>query len=270
MESQPTLDLPDQPSNDLDSLEVTGTDEGSEQSLINAAEDNPDLLSDQETQQAEDAPQEQQSFDYNNINDIDVSALSDDVRAHVEPILNLVRQETSLLNAEKEAFENARKEFTELIDAMESSGYDVKPLQNRIDEQNDFIENMSTDMIDTAWQAFTSTHPEYDNVPDNARLLFSQELERLFERHDGKTVLDRMNNAYDYALWRSGVDKKTLSGQKSVTVSNETTKPRVENKNAPKQAVIADGRIATSAPIRSVDQLDWGEVLDRHAHLLDR
>lgn len=79
-----------------------------------------------------------------------------------------------------------------------------------------------------------------------------------------------MNNAYDYALWRSGVDKKSLSGQKSVTVSNETPKPRVDNKNAPKQAVIADGRIATSAPVRSVDQLDWGEVLDRHAHLLDR
>lgn len=270
MDSQPTLDLPDQPSNDLDALEVTGTEEGGEQAALSAAEDNPELLSEQQAEQPQQPEEEQASFHYENINDIDVSALPDNVRAHVEPILNMVRQETSLLNAEKEAFQNARKEFTELIDAMESSGYDVKPLQNRIDEQNDFIENMSTDMIDTAWQAFTSTHPEYDNVPDNARLLFSKELERLFERHDGKTVLDRMNNAYDYALWRSGVDKKSLSGQKSVTVSNETPKPRVDNKNAPKQAVIADGRIATSAPVRSVDQLDWGEVLDRHAHLLDR
>ncbi len=261
----------DQPSNQTEGLEVTGTEEISEQTALNAVEDNPDLLSDQKV----DVPEEtvevaQEQINYNNLDDIDLSSLNDDVRAHVEPILKMVHQETAMLKSEKEAFENARKEFTELIDAMESSGYDVKPLQNRIDEQNDFIETMSTDMIDTAWQAFTSTHPEYDSVPDNAREIFAKELERLFERHDGSTVLDRMNNAYDYSLWRSGVDKKSLSGQKSVTVPQQAPTPEPKNVNAPKQAVIADGRIATSAPVRSIDQLDWGEVLDRHSHLLDR
>ena len=269
----PTPELEPQHSNSTEELQVTGTEEGGEKAVLDALENDPNLLSsdtEEPVAQEESAP-EVETITYNNINDVDVSSLPDNVRSHVEPILALAKQEASLMKAEKEAFENARKEFTELIDAMESSGYDVKPLQTRIDDQNEFIKTMSTDIIDTAWQAFTVTHPEFDNIPDNARQLFSKELERLYERHDGKTVLDRMNNAYDYALWRSGVDKKSLSGDKGVTVSKQTPAPKQsENKNAPKQAVIADGRIATSAPVRSVDQLDWGEVLDRHAHLLDR
>ncbi len=269
-ETQHSLPQPDQSSNESEQLEVQGTDEISDENVLNTLEENPELLSqDSDNQQQESTP-EQEAIEYNSIDDIDLSSLSEDLRSQIEPILGLVQQEKSLLDAEKEAFKSARQEFTDLIEAMENSGYDVKPLQERIDEQNDFIETMSTDMIDTAWQAFTATHPEYDQVPDNARQLFSKELERLFDRHDGNTVLDRMNNAYNYSLWRSGVDKNSLSSEKSVTVSKKSETTSAQNKNAPKQAVIADGRIATSAPVRSVDQLDWGEVLDRHAHLLDR
>tara|TARA_Y100000401_G_scaffold9042_1_gene6207 strand:+ start:462 stop:1334 length:873 start_codon:yes stop_codon:yes gene_type:complete len=256
---------------DSDALEVTGTEDSAEQSVLAAAEETPELVN--ESQGVEEQQQEVdvEEVVYNNLSDVNLDSLSSEAQSHVRPILELAAREVSLMKEQKEALDSARKEFTELIDAMESSGYDVKPLQNRIDEQNEIIESVSSDIIDTAWQAFTVTHPEFENIPDNARDLFAKELERLYERYDGKTVLDRMNNAYDYSLWKSGVDKNSLSSGKSVTVSEDTKNISQEkNQNAKKHAVIADGRIATSAPVRSVDELDWGDVLDRHAHLLDR
>ncbi len=214
------------------------------------------------------AKEEPVKIEYSSFDDVKMDALSNDVRAHVEPIMKLVAAERATIEVEKQNYERSRKEFVDLIDAMESSGYDVKPLQTRIDEQNEFISTMSNDIIDTAWQAFSTTHPEFSSLPENARELFATELESLFERHSGATVLDRMNNAYDYALWRSGIDKNTIGKEKAVQPA--PTKSVQSNQNARKQAAIADGKIATSAPVRSVDELDWDEVLNRHAHLLDR
>ncbi len=265
---EPTQDLSPQ---DSDAPEITGTEDSVEQSVLAAAEESPELVSEQGPTEDQQPEADVEEIVYNSLLDVNVDNLSSEVQSHVRPILELAAREVSLMKEQKEALESARKEFTELIDAMESSGYDVKPLQNRIDEQNEIIESVSSDIIDTAWQAFTVTHPEFENIPDNARDLFAKELERLYERYDGKTVLDRMNNAYDYSLWKSGVDKNSLSSGKSVTVSEDTKNISQEkNQNAKKHAVIADGRIATSAPVRSVDELDWGDVLDRHAHLLDR
>jgi hypothetical protein len=255
-----------------------GTEESGENAVRGSAEDNPELLANSdeaevsgEEVEAPASEQEAPEISFSAFTDIDVDSMPDNVKAYVQPIMGLVAQEISSAKAEKESFESARKEFVDLIDAMESSGYDVKPLQNRIDEQNEFISSMSTDMIDTAWQAFSETHPEYENVPEKARQVFSKELEKLYERHEGKTVLDRINNAYSYALWKSGVDKNTLQSKKHDSVSTTQTKePKKSDESAQKQAAIADGRIATSAPVRSISELDWGEVLDRHAHLLDR
>lgn len=252
---------------DSDATEITGTEEALEQ----AALDTPEV----QAAPVDDEPSiekvEVQEVTYSSLSDVNLDNLSEDIQAHVKPILSLAAKEVSLMKEEKEAFESARKEFSELMDAMESSGYDVKPLQKRIEEQSELVESVSTDIIDTAWQAFTITHPEFETIPEKARTLFAQELERLYERYDGKTVLDRMNNAYDYSLWKSGVDKNSLSSGKSVNVSKETNTVSEEKKqNAKKHAVIADGRIATSAPVRSVDELDWNDVLDRHSHLLDR
>ena len=252
---------------DSDATEITGTEEVSEQAALDA----PEVQAAPIDEESSIEKVEVQEVIYNSLSDINLDSLSEDIQAHVRPILGLAAKEVSLMKEEKEAFESARREFSELMDAMESSGYDVKPLQKRIEEQSELVESVSTDIIDTAWQAFSLTHPEFDSIPDNARTLFAKELERLYDRYDGKTVLDRMNNAYDYALWKSGVDKNSLLSGKSVNVPQETnTVSEEKRQNAKKHAVIADGRIATSAPIRSVDELDWTDVLDRHSHLLDR
>ena len=215
-------------------------------------------------------PEQIKNFEYKSLADVKVGDLSPEILAHVEPIMKIVQNEVSALKSQQESLASSRKEFSDLIEAMESSGYDVKPLQARIEEQSTFINTMSSDMVDTAWQAFTATHPEFDRLPENARDAFATELDSLFERHSGKTVLDRMNGAYDYALWKSGVNKSTLSAPEPVQAeaAPAVEKPKA-NGYAKKQALIADGRIATSSPVRSVDELDWNEVLNRHAHLLD-
>jgi hypothetical protein len=255
--------------------EVVGTDvsEVNEQSLVDALEANPDLESAtiEVEPQAEEAPEPAKEIRYESIHDVDIDSLPKDIQAQVRPIVSIVAREVAEMRREKESFESARKEFVDLIDAMESSGYDVKPLQTRIDEQNKYIESMSENVISTAWQAFSATHPEFDGIPSNARDIFATELERLFEKHDGDTILDRMNSAYDYSLWRAGIDKNAITGKERDSIPSETKEMKQKvNPNAKKHAAIADGRIATSAPVRSVDELDWGEVLDRHAHLLER
>lgn len=292
MQSQPSPDQQHHQSQDFssdgssgeDSTQITGSEESAENAVLGSAEENPELLNDSQQGKTnaqdeqlvsdESVPEKTQEISFSNFNDIQVDSMPEQVQAYVKPIMSLVAQEVATMKAEKESFESARKEFVDLIDAMESSGYEVKPLQLRIDEQNDFINSMSSDMIDTAWQAFTATNPEYENIPDNARDLFAKELESLYEKYDGNTVLDRMNDAYSYSLWKTGVDKNSLKSQKYGNVQpkqNEQPKQtKTSDGSASKQALIADGRIATSAPVRSVNELDWSEVLDRHAHLLDR
>ena len=263
-QSQPEIQLEEQQQSNT---EVVGTEDSDEVAVISAEEP---VVESQNEQEPVEAPAPI-AIEYNSLNEVDLDSLSVDVRSHVEPILRLAAQEVSTMKAEKESYETTRKEFSELIQAMESSGYDVKPLESRINEQNEFIDTMSQDIINTAWQAFSATHPEFSGIPDNAKQLFSKELERLYERHDGDTVLDRINNAYDYALWRAGVNLNATKENKRDSIQSEQNKVQENsNPNAKKQAVIADGRIATSAPIRSVDELDWTEVLDRHSHLLDR
>lgn len=254
-----------------------GVPQSGEDAVVKAAEENPELLgsNDDSAVQAEAAPEvaaDPAAIEYTSLSDVKLDDLSGDIRQHVEPIMALVQNEVASLKSQKDSFEAAKNEFTELIDAMESSGYDVKPLQSKIEEQSTFINTMSENMIDTAWQAFTTTHPEFDGIPQQARDLFAKELEKLFERHDGKTVLDRMNGAYDYALWKSGVDRTTLSTERGTPASGSIPPkaPPVVNIDAKKQAAIADGRIATSAPVRSIDEVTWDDVLNRHAHLLDR
>ena len=255
------------------STEIVGTEDSDDAVVAAPEEGGVEQPNEEAVPALEEAVEEKpvENIEYSSLADVNLESLSDDIRSHVEPILRIAAQEVSAMKAEKESYETTRKEFSELIEAMESSGYDVKPLETRINEQNEFIDTMSQDIINTAWQAFSLTHPEFSSIPDNARQLFSKELERLYERHDGDTVLDRINNAYDYALWRAGVNLNATKENKRDSIQTEQNESQeTSSPNAKKQAVIADGRIATSAPVRSVDELDWNEVLDRHSHLLDR
>lgn len=245
--------------------EILGTEDQPESNEIEAASE-PEFAPEESV--TEQPVQEELGISYESLSDINLDSLTPEIRAHVEPVMGLVQSEIRSLKDKQEGFESAKKEFSELIDAMESSGYDVKPLEARIEEQSQFISTMSENVIETAWQAFTVTHPEFERVPAAARDIFAQELERLFERHDGDTVLDRMNNAYDFALYRAKVDRSSLNEEPVISQVQHTSEQ--QKSSARRQAVIADGRIATSAPVRSVDELSWDDVLNRHAHLLDR
>ena len=160
--------------------EVRGTEDQPESVEIEAAsepglpEDAPEEVVSGET------VQEESGIFYESLSDVNLESLSPEIRAHIEPVMNLVQSEITSLRDQKEGFESAKKEFSELIDAMESSGYDVKPLEARIEEQGQFISAMSENVIETAWQAFTITHPEFERVPAEAREVFASELERLF------------------------------------------------------------------------------------------
>jgi hypothetical protein len=181
----------------------------------------------------------------------------------VQPILDLASSYVSELQEEKNRFESARGEFHELMESIRSSE-DIKPLVTKLETQQSTIDEMTKDIVATSWRAFNSVHPELDNLPQKAKDEFAGQLEHIYDRFKGDTLVDKMEDAYKYSMYRAGINLNSIS-----TTATTKTEVRQPNPVATKQAVVADGHVAHSQPLRSVDEMEWGEVLGRYDYLLD-
>ena len=183
----------------------------------------------------------------------------------MQPILDLASNYVSELQEEKNRFESARSEFHELMDSIRSSE-DIKPLVSKLETQQVTIDEMTKDVVSASWRAFNSAHPEIDNLPQNARDEFAGQLEHIYERFQGETLVDRMEDAYKYSLYRAGIKLDSLS---AATIPEPKLEQKQPNPVATRQAVVADGHVAHGQPVRSVDEMEWGEVLGRYDYLLE-
>lgn len=202
---------------------------------------------------------------FSSFSDVNIDSIPDNAKPYVQPILNLAADYVSGLEAEKNKFETARNEFHELMDSIRSSE-DIKPLVSKLETQQSTIDEMTRDIVSTSWKAFNSIHPELEGLPQVARDEFANQLEHIYDRFDGDSLVDKMEDAYKYSMYRSGIDLKTFSATANPEPKLEQRKP---NPVATRQAAVADGHIAHSQPIRSVDEMEWGEVLGRYDYLLD-
>jgi len=268
LQSQPQGESPEQPqqqdqesSPELSEL-APETVETTEQ--IESTSDDSSIALEAE-QPVSDQGQEEQKIEFSSFDNVSIDSIPEESRPYVQPILDLASNYVSELQEEKNRFESARSEFHELMDSIRSSE-DIKPLVSKLETQQTTIDEMTKDIVSTSWRAFNAAHPEIDNLPQNARDEFAGQLEHIYERFQGETLVDRMEDAYKYSLYRAGIKLDSLS---AATIPEPKLEQKQPNPVATRQAVVADGHVAHGQPVRSVDEMEWGEVLGRYDYLLE-
>lgn len=240
--------------------------------------DDTRAVSDEEVATIEEQIEETQApswdgVDFSDSNTIDDSWLPEDSREHFKSFLNAYGQhhqaERNQFEESKQRFEAAEADFRDLIGRLDDSSAEdgFKELGSQVAQQNDHISSMTTDLVNVSWRAFDALHPEMGKIPDQLREEFATSLEdpKFFDKYGGDTLIDKMEEAYRFAAFRTGVDlnRFTGSGMGKMVAPPETV---VQTK---RQGIIADGALATGQPTRSVDDMSWDELRERHAHLLD-
>lgn len=223
---------------------------------------------------AQDAPAEAPvaAPSWSSLDDIQLEAFDETSRPHVSRVLNFARghiEQRMVELAQSEAdFKNAKTEFDALIQRLNQADTEeggMEKLSHELQQTRTTINALSDENVHVAWRAFTAIHPEYEKTPVQMREAFANIVgeEGFHHKFRGKTLVDRLTDAYAFAAYTNGVDLTKLS--------NATPAPIIPNPNtdARRQSVIADGSIASARPVTSIDEQSWDEIRNRHDYLLD-
>ena len=217
------------------------------------------------------------SLDIENISSLDVGWLPEEHQPKVQSLLTSLNEKVSEyrtgLDSAKLRFDSAESDFRDLISRLDGASSDesIQILSTQVEDQNKQLAETTNDLIGTTWKAFNSMHPEFEKIPDNLRHEFASILESksFYDKFQGDTLLDKMEDAWRFAAYRTGVDLSRLpssapiSAHKSVLINeNVSTKSK-------RQGVIADGSLSTNRPTRSIDDMSWEDIRDRHGYLLE-
>lgn len=218
-------------------------------------------------------------FNYESIDQIDVSAYPADFQEHLTKIVDLAGQRSAEITSARESYESAKDRMMNLVSHMETEdGRDASSLVQHIDQQNSAIDLLLSEVTSTSFAAFTKMHPELRSLPKNVQAEVESQFSGIGSRYNTGSVLDQMEEAYSYALYRSKwtpdsaektpqtVTKPQIVQQKQHTVVEKFSTPA--NVDARKQSVVADGSVATTTPRRDVNEMSWDELLDRNLHLI--
>ena len=197
------------------------------------------------------------------------------MREHINAITGLAVAQRDEIRSARESYEEAKNRMMELASTLQTEdGNNASTLVEHIDGQNMAIDLLLEEITQTAFSAFTNSHPELTKLPVHVQ----KEVETQFNTG---SVLNQMEEAYQFALYRAkwspakgetqaqaapAPAKTAPAAQKSAAVVEKTTAPA--NVDARKQSVVADGSVATATPRRGVDEMSWDELLHRNLHLI--
>ena len=211
----------------------------------------------------EEAPVEIPQINYDSLGEVDLDSLDATTRAHVEPILSLAIGEADSHRRSVEAYDHARTELLSLTEELGNMrGEDLTPFVARIESQTETIESLITEATDAAFVAFLSIHPEVIDLPDDISTEVARQFEGLGVKFKGNSLLEQMEQAYQFALFSKGYTNKPAE-----PASAAPAKPKA-NPKARRQAAVADGSVGLSKPRVGVDELTWDELMGRNLHLL--
>jgi len=211
----------------------------------------------------EEAQVEIPQISYASLGEVDLESLDASTRAHVEPILSLAIGEADSHRRSVEAYDHARDELLSLSQELgDMRGEDLTPFVARIESQTETIESLITEATDTAFTAFLSIHPEVIDLPDDITTEVAHQFEGLGSKFKGNSLLEQMEQAYQFALFSKGYTNKQAEPASTVSA-----KPKA-NPRARRQAAVADGSVGLSKPKVGVDELTWDELMGRNLHLL--
>ena len=223
-----------------------------------SSEEQPEPAVEQEEAQVE-IPQ----ISYTSLGEVDLDSLDATTRAYVEPILSLAIGEADGHRRSVEAYDHARTELLSLTEELGNMrGEDLTPFVARIESQTETIESLITEATDAAFTAFLSIHPEVIDLPDDISTEVARQFEGLGSKFKGNSLLEQMEQAYQFALFTKGYTNKQAE-----SAPVEAAKPKA-NPKGKRQAAVADGSVGLSNPKVGVDELTWDELMGRNLHLL--
>ena len=285
MDQPEPVDQPDLSSNE-------STDEGSEESVV-AGTDEEVVSEGQEkleaavaeveagaeppteveaTSEAEDIATEVKSIEYESLQDV-VSSLEDlspEIRSHIEPVVGLVKEAHVQYKAAKDKYESATKELKDFAAEMKEYGVESEAVVERFEAQQKSIESLNEACVNTTWTAFTRLNPEYVGLTEKTKNIFSEVVSTILDKFSGDTTLDKLEEAYKYALYTSGEKVDAVAETPKVEVKKEVVQEEKSvNVNSKAQSLVADGTTPPSNPVLDVDDMSWNEILNRHLHLLE-
>jgi len=192
---------------------------------------------------------------YASVQDIDIDSMPEEARRYMEPALEILAKADAEFARERSNYENAREELERVTQQLQvMDGEDRKPLVEALEANQSTISRLSDDIVQTSWDAFNRLHPEAKTLPPEVQQEVAKQFGSIGSRFDEGTTLQQMEDAYAFALYKT----------KHVQGVVEKQEP-IETK---RQAVVSDGAHATAPNRIGVDEMDWDELMDKHAHLL--
>ena len=212
---------------------------------------------------------------WDSIKDLDVDGLPEASRPHFSRLKELPAGKVSEWNTERAKVENAlseledaRSTFHKLIESLDQSG-DTKVVADELERYKGGFGNMASENITLAQQLFRNEHPDYERYPEEVRRKFAEEMtdDSFYTRYRGKTIYDKMKEAWRFAVFRSGakpaaVEKPSSQHPVAARARSPPTNPRSA------QGLVADGRRASSMPTPNVEEMSFQDIMDMHDHLL--
>lgn len=204
------------------------------------------------------------------------------MREHINAITGLAVAQRDEIRSARESYEEAKNRMMELASTLQTEdGNNASTLVEHIDGQNMAIDLLLEEITQTAFSAFTNSHPELTKLPVHVQKEVETQFNAIGSKFNTGSVLNQMEEAYQFALYRAkwspakgetqaqaapAPAKTAPAAQKSAAVVEKTTAPA--NVDARKQSVVADGSVATATPRRGVDEMSWDELLHRNLHLI--
>jgi len=217
------------------------------------------------------------SISIENISSLDVGWLPEEHQPRIQSLLTSLNEQVSEyrsgLDNARGRFEAAETDFRDLISRLDGASSDesVKILSSQVEDQNQQLIDTTSDLIGTTWKAFNVIHPEFEKIPDNLRNEFATLLEdkSFYDKFHGDTLLDKMEDAWRFAAFRTGVDLSRAAS----TTRTSAHRPASSNENvsmqSKRQGVIADGALSSNRSTRTIDDMSWEDIRDRHGYLLE-
>jgi len=208
-------------------------------------------------------------------------AVPESARPWVEAVTNgVIAPLQARVESAETDFNVARDTFLELAQQLEAAGAEGSDLlAARVTEDMEVLEKMTQDMSNLSWQAFHAMNPEYAGLPTDSPIhkSFEEVVGNIFAMFPDGTLVDKLNNAYRFAAYRSNTDLAAIKGTpqkvaQPVAAPTPPPAPAAPTEDAhpqsSAQAFVNDGRVAPTPPYTSLDDISGQELLDRYDHML--
>ena len=202
---------------------------------------------------------------WNGFDDIDLNKIPEAFHAPMEKVVSIAQSlisEHEEQTARKQSeYEAARQQLLELADGIQEEGLKGASVVQKFEEQSNLLDALNNDVVTNAWRGFSILRPDYANLPNEVKDTFNKYAfggadgaDGMLHRMPGDTLIDKLNAVLDFTLYRSGYSD---SGSEVASSPQSTT-----------QALVNGGEVASAVPVRSVDEMNYNEIMSRYDHLL--